>query len=143
MEALDRQAPPADSTPPPGGGDIPWLTGGGVGSPEAPAAPGAAPRPAPPAYVAAKASGHADRRELDGQRIKARLIDGFLVGIPAYLVAGALTPGDPGVITFGLGLALMLTYFFICESLTGQTLGKRSQHLRVMTTDYRPAQASA
>jgi len=143
MEALDRQ-PPADSAPPPGGRHIPWLTEGGVGSPEAPPSPAASPAgPAPPAYVAAKASGHADRRELDGQRIKARLIDGFLVGIPLYLLAGALTPTEPGVTTFALGLALLLTYFFICESLTGQTLGKRSQPLRVMTTDYRPAQASA
>src|SRR5437762_13634622 len=121
MDALDHQ-PPADSAPPPGGGHIPWLTEGGVGSPEGPLAPGASPVPAPPAYVAAEASGHADRRELDGRRVKARLIDGILVGIPLYLIAGGLTPGEPGLITFGLGLALLLTYFFICESLTGQTL---------------------
>jgi uncharacterized RDD family membrane protein YckC len=84
---------------------------------------------------------HVDRRELDGRRVKARLIDGVLVGLPAYWIALALTHAEARIVTVGISLALSLTYFFLCEALTGQTIGKRFQHLRVMRADYRPAAA--
>jgi hypothetical protein len=59
--------------------------------------------------------------------------------------------GAPAIV-FALGVgrslsiflvSLTLTYFFICEALWGQTLGKRMLGLRVLMRDGRPATASA
>ena len=54
------------------------------------------------------------------------------------------------VVALGVGrslsvflVSLSLTYFFICEALWGQTLGKRLLGLRVLMRDGRPATASA
>jgi uncharacterized RDD family membrane protein YckC len=76
------------------------------------------------------------RRELDGKRLIAFLLD-MLVSIPVgALVVYTIGKGRP---IFWLAyLALMLTYFFLCETLTGQTLGKRVTGLRVVRVDGRP-----
>jgi hypothetical protein len=80
----------------------------------------------------------ANRKELDSKRVLARLADGLVAGAPAIVVA------------LGVGrslsvflVSLSLTYFFICEALWGQTLGKRLLGLRVLMRDGRPATASA
>jgi uncharacterized RDD family membrane protein YckC len=80
----------------------------------------------------------ANRKELDSERVLARLVDGLVAGAPAIVVA------------LGVGrslsvflVSLSLTYFFICEALWGQTLGKRLLGLRVLMRDGRPATASA
>src|SRR3954453_14915207 len=99
--------------------------------------PGAAPPPAarpagpPPPQPP-------NRKELDSQRVLARLLDGFVAGAPAIVFA------------LGIGrslsiflISLTLTYFFICEALWGQTLGKRVLGLRVLMRDGRAATASA
>src|SRR4051794_7592785 len=99
--------------------------------------PGAAPpltaRPSGPAPPQP-----ANRKELDSERVLARLVDGLVAGAPAIVVA------------LGVGrslsvflVSLSLTYFFICEALWGQTLGKRLVGLRVLMRDGRPATASA
>jgi uncharacterized RDD family membrane protein YckC len=93
-----------------------------------PAARPAGPRPPQPP----------NRKELDSRRVLARLADSFVAGAPAIVVA------------LGVGrslsvflISLTLTYFFICEALWGQTLGKRLLGLRVLMRDGRPATASA
>ena len=79
-----------------------------------------------------------NRKELDSKRVLARLVDGPVTGAPAIVIA------------LGVGrslsvflVSLSLTYFFICEALWGQTLGKRLLGLRVLMRDGRPATASA
>jgi uncharacterized RDD family membrane protein YckC len=96
-----------------------------------------APQPtAPPA--AAPAPQPEDRTKLDSRRVIARAIDGLLVGAPFLIPA------------LGLGLPLSvalvsvsLAYFFVCEAVWGQTLGKRIIGLRVLMLDGRPATATA
>jgi uncharacterized RDD family membrane protein YckC len=76
------------------------------------------------------------RRDLDGKRLIAFLVD-MLLSIPvgAFLVY-SIGRGRP---IFWLAyIAVMLTYFFLCETLTGQTLGKRVTGLRVVRVDGRP-----
>lgn len=76
---------------------------------------------------------HEDRRPLDRRRRKARGIDNLLLLPVAYAVV-KLTGG----ITIAAGalvLAIEMSYFFICESLSGQTLGKRIAKLRVVKPD--------
>jgi uncharacterized RDD family membrane protein YckC len=92
-----------------------------------PVRPAGPPPPQPP-----------NRKELDSKRVLARLADGFVAGAPAIVFA------------LGVGrslsvflISLTLTYFFICEALWGQTLGKRLLGLRVLMRDGRPATASA
>jgi uncharacterized RDD family membrane protein YckC len=98
----------------------------GVAPPSA-ARPAGPPPPQPP-----------NRKELDSKRVLARLLDGLVAGAPAIVIA------------LGVGrslsvflVSLSLTYFFICEALWGQTLGKRLLGLRVLMRDGRPATASA
>lgn len=117
------------SAPPPGPPTIPWLGEGGSTPPIPP------PEPPVPAHV--------NRRELDAKRVKARLLDALLIGIPCYLLVKTQTRGEPALTTWGISTALVLTYFFLCESLTGQTIGKRVTGLRVMSADYRPALAKS
>src|SRR3954447_16844942 len=76
------------------------------------------------------------RRELDGKRVIAFLLD-MLLSIPlGAVVVYTIGAGRP---VFWLAyLALMLTYFFLCETLTGQTLGKRAAGLRVVRADGQP-----
>src|SRR4051812_11086744 len=70
------------------------------------------------------------RKHLDRRRRRALLYDGLLLA-PAT-VACALMAGDP------LAAAIALSYFFVCEVLTGQTWGKRKEGLRVVRLDGRP-----
>jgi uncharacterized RDD family membrane protein YckC len=105
--------------------------------------PSSAPPPSAAPPLAARPAGPpppqpANRKELDSRRVLARFIDGFVVGAPAIVVA----------LGIGRGLAiflvsLMLAYFFLCEALWGQTLGKRVMGLRVLMRDGRPATVSA
>ena len=95
--------------------------------------PGATTRPAgpPPPQPA-------NRKELDSRRVLARLIDALVVGAPAIVVALGIGRG----LSIFL-VSLMLAYFFLCEALWGQTIGKRVMGLRVLMRDGRPATASA
>jgi uncharacterized RDD family membrane protein YckC len=83
---------------------------------------------------------HEDRRSLDGRRIKAYLID-ILIIVPLAILAvqlgGGPTPGA-GLMAF----AVNLTYFFVFETLRGQTIGKRVARLRVVRPDGSAASAS-
>lgn len=79
-----------------------------------------------------------DRTRLDSRRVIARIIDGVFVGAPFLVPA----------LGFGLRLSIVLVsitlvYFFICEAVWGQTIGKRIIGLRVLMRDGRPASASA
>jgi uncharacterized RDD family membrane protein YckC len=76
------------------------------------------------------------RRDLDGKRVIASLLD-MLLSIPlAAFVVYTIGAGRP---VFWIAyLALMLTYFFLCETLAGRTLGKRVTGLRVVRVDGRP-----
>jgi uncharacterized RDD family membrane protein YckC len=76
------------------------------------------------------------RRELDGKRLIAFLLDSLLFIPAGAVVVYSIGHGRP---IFWLALvALGLTYYFLCESLTGQTLGKRITGLRVVRIDGRP-----
>jgi uncharacterized RDD family membrane protein YckC len=79
---------------------------------------------------------HAEnRRNLDGRRLIAYLID-TLVLLP---IGGfALHVGRGRWIFWIAAIGLGLTYFFLCESLTGQTLGKRLARLKVVRVDGVP-----
>ena len=79
-----------------------------------------------------------NRKELDSQRVLARLVDALVAGAPGIVIA--LGVGRSLSIFL---VSLSLTYFFICESLWGQTLGKRLVGLRVLMRDGRPATVSA
>jgi uncharacterized RDD family membrane protein YckC len=86
------------------------------------------------AQAAAPAS--TGRTALDNKRVAAALIDllvlffvGFLLGI----LGGGYTAGA-GL----LAVAWTLYYYFACESLTGQTLGKKAMGLRVANVDGSP-----
>jgi uncharacterized RDD family membrane protein YckC len=79
-----------------------------------------------------------NRKELDSKRVLARLVDSLVAGAPAIVFA--LGAGRSLSIFL---ISLMLTYFFLCEALWGQTLGKRLLGLRVLMRDGRPATASA
>ena len=68
----------------------------------------------------------------------ARLIDGVFVGAP-FLIP---------VLGLGIPLSIVLVsvclgYFFVCEAVWGQTIGKRIIGLRVLQTDGRPATPTA
>ena len=74
-----------------------------------------------------------DRRPFDRRRRKARGIDNLLLLPVAY---GVIQLTDGITIAAGLlVLAIEMSYFFICESLQGQTLGKRIAKLRVVRPD--------
>jgi hypothetical protein len=83
---------------------------------------------------------HEDRRPLDGRRRKARFIDSVIIFPFAYLavqIGGGFNP-VAGV----MFLAVDLTYFFVFETLRGQTIGKRMAHLRVCHRDGSAASAT-
>jgi uncharacterized RDD family membrane protein YckC len=79
-----------------------------------------------------------DRTQLDSRRVIARAIDGVFVGAP-FLIP---VLGLPLRLSFVL-VAIGLAYFFVCEALWGQTIGKRIIGLRVLMLDGRPAGATA
>jgi hypothetical protein len=93
-----------------------------------------APEAAPPRAAAEPQ----DLTKFDSRRAIARAVDGVFVGAP-FLIP-----------ILGLGLqlsvaiiAISLAYFFVCEAVWGQTLGKRIAGLRVLMQDGRPATARA
>ena len=81
-----------------------------------------------------------NRRNTDWPRRRAIVVDSLLLGGIFYLLDGALG-GYLGAAMFTTALAL--TYFFVTEATTGQTLGKRLMKLRVVMRDGRPAPANA
>ena len=83
----------------------------------------------------------ADRTQLDGTRVVALLIDGFLL-LPVALVLRGNSGGWDFDVTLVIA-AISLSYFFICETLFGQTLGKRVKGLRVLRSDGQPAPVNA
>ena len=83
----------------------------------------------------------ADRTQLDGTRVVALLIDGFLL-LPVALVLRGNAGGWDFDVTLVIA-AISLSYFFICETLFGQTLGKRVKGLRVLRSDGQPAPVNA
>src|SRR5437588_235386 len=81
-----------------------------------------------------------DRRYADWRRRRAAIIDNFLLLGLFFLFRGAI----PGFLGAGLlAVAIWLTYYFVCEATTGQTIGKRIAKLRVVMRDGRPAPANA
>lgn len=73
---------------------------------------------------------------LDNKRVAAAAIDLFVlffVGALLGMLAGGFTRGAALVTT-----AWALYYYFACESLTGQTLGKKAMGLRVANVDGSP-----
>ena len=81
------------------------------------------------------------RRQLDGKRLLAFVIDALVLAPMAYVVLVALGRGR--VLFCAAAAALGLTYYFLCESLTGQTLGKRIAGLKVVRLDGRPLNPGA
>ena len=73
------------------------------------------------------------RKPLDRRRRRALFYDGLLL---APFTLGAAALGDEAWSL--VALALALSYFFVCEALTGQTWGKRKMGLRVVRLDGRP-----
>jgi len=101
--------------------------------------PPSAPAPAPAPRAAEPPRGPVgDLKRLDGRRVLARLIDGFIVGIPTTVAAA--TQDEGAYLVF---LALSLIYFFLCEATLGQTIGKKAMKLRVMTRDGRAPTVNA
>jgi uncharacterized RDD family membrane protein YckC len=96
------------------------------GAPPA-ALPSGPPPPQPP-----------NRKELDSKRVLARLIDLFIAGAPPAVLAA-----DTGRGLSTLLISLVLAYYFLCEALWGQTIGKRVLGLRVLMRDGRAATVSA
>jgi hypothetical protein len=79
-----------------------------------------------------------DLSKYDSRRAIARAVDGVFVGAPFLIPILGLG--------FKLSVAIVavsLLYFFLCEALWGQTLGKRLLGLRVLMRDGRPATAKA
>ena len=61
-----------------------------------------------------------DRRYADWRRRRAAIIDNFLLLGLFFLFRGAIT----GFLGAGLlAVAIWLTYYFVCEATTGQTIG--------------------
>jgi uncharacterized RDD family membrane protein YckC len=79
-----------------------------------------------------------DRRGLDSRRVIAFLIDRLVLAIPTAVCVTVLGEGGWLVAT-----ALMLAYFFLCEALTGQTVGKALLGLRVVRLDGGPLNVAA
>lgn len=79
------------------------------------------------------------RAHLDRRRRWAMAIDN-LVLTPLALAFGSRAGAGGGIVVY---LAFMLAYCFICEALTGQTIGKRVTGLRVVRLDGRPLNLSA
>jgi hypothetical protein len=88
--------------------------------------------------LAAAAPPREDLSKYDSRRAIARAVDGIFVGAPFLIPVLGLG--------FALSVALVaicLLYFFVCEALWGQTLGKRLLGLRVLMRDGEPATAKA
>src|SRR4051794_41424882 len=79
-----------------------------------------------------------DRRSLDGRRARAYVLDRLALALPTAIAVSVL--GDGGWL---VALAITLAYFFVWESLTGQTAGKRLMGLRVVRLDGGPLNLAA
>jgi uncharacterized RDD family membrane protein YckC len=73
------------------------------------------------------------RRELDGARLSAFVIDNVLIGAPLWFMITGFY--GRGLGPFGLVVALVLSYHYVCEILFGQSIGKRTMGLRVVSLD--------
>jgi uncharacterized RDD family membrane protein YckC len=83
----------------------------------------------------------ANRRGLDSRRLGARLIDAAVI-LAATLLIRVLV----GPVSWGGWLAVLwisVAYFFVCEGIWGQTLGKRLLGLRVLRPDGTPPSANS
>jgi hypothetical protein len=88
--------------------------------------------------LAAAAPPQEDLSKYDSRRAIARAVDGVFVGAPFLIPVLGLG--------FALSVAIIavsLLYFFLCEALWGQTLGKRLLGVRVLMRDGGPATAKA
>jgi len=109
-------------------------------------APTSAPPPSPPTTESAQLGAFADL----GSRIIAGIVDYIIIGIvAAILFFAAFTPwimiGRPGMMSgFGWGwfggmfavqFVLWLVYFSYFEGTSGQTIGKRVVHVKVVKED--------
>jgi hypothetical protein len=81
----------------------------------------------------------ADLRPVQNKRWGAWLIDRLVLAPVAYFI-GEMAEGRAGVAL--VYFALMLSYHFLCEALTGQTLGKALVGLRVVDMRGRPLRPS-
>lgn len=81
-----------------------------------------------------------DRRPLDRRRRKARAIDSLILAPVAFAIVKVM--GEITVAGALLFLALELSYFFVLESLQGQTIGKKMTKLRVVHPDGSAPSAS-
>src|SRR4051794_17260231 len=79
-----------------------------------------------------------NRRRLDSRRARAYLLDRVLLAVPTGVAVTAF--GEGGWL---VALALTLAYFFVWESLTGQTAGKWLMGLRVVRLDGGPLNIAA
>ena len=76
-----------------------------------------------------------NRRQLDSRRLGAFVID-WIALIPVGLLAHEVGRGR--WIFWIAAIGVLLSYYFLCESLTGQTLGKRILGLKVVRVDGQP-----
>ena len=74
-----------------------------------------------------------DRRPLDRRRRRARTIDTLVLAVPAVLAVFLF--GGATIAVGVLILAIDLSYFFVMETLKGQTIGKKVMKLRVVRID--------
>jgi uncharacterized RDD family membrane protein YckC len=81
-----------------------------------------------------------DRRHTDWPRRRALVIDNLILFAVFWVLNQALRGY---FLAGGFTLAIALTYFFVAEATTGQTVGKRMMRLRVVMRDGRPAQPNA
>jgi uncharacterized RDD family membrane protein YckC len=83
----------------------------------------------------------ANLRSLDSKRLAARLIDALVIAVAGFLV-GAWLHGL-GLIGGLFILWMSIVYFFVCESISGQTIGKSIMGLRVVRRDGGPISANS
>lgn len=79
-----------------------------------------------------------------GVRFLARLIDGIVAGITAYILLQIVGLGDDLVIFASVGILIVFSYFVILESTWGSTVGKKIFGLRVFdSSGGKPLMGSA
>jgi len=71
-------------------------------------------------------------------RLNAILLDGVIIGVATALLFGALGTAARSPDALLLVLGLQFIYFFAFEAATGQTIGKRAFHIRVVALDGTP-----
>jgi uncharacterized RDD family membrane protein YckC len=83
----------------------------------------------------------ANRRGLDSRRLGARLIDAVVLLAATLLIRVFVGPVSWG--GWVAALWISVAYFFLCEAIWGQTLGKRLLGLRVLRPDGTPPSANS